>query len=71
VSPRGGSLAAAYCTSLGGKIPTVAELRTLIESCPATATGGACLVTESCAEQTCRADFIVTASSNHIFRCIR
>lgn len=37
-----------YCEDLGGRVPTISELRTLIQNCPVTETGGDCEVTDSC-----------------------
>ncbi len=35
-----------YCTDLGGRLPTIDELRTLIINCPESMTGGSCQISD-------------------------
>ncbi|HPA57923.1 MAG TPA: hypothetical protein PLT70_10895, partial [bacterium] len=42
------SEASKYCRNMGGRLPTISELRTLIKNCSDTETGGACNVTQDC-----------------------
>ncbi|HPS29731.1 MAG TPA: DUF1566 domain-containing protein [bacterium] len=46
--------AAGYCNNMGGRLPTISELRTLIKNCPSTETGGECRVTDDCITENCR-----------------
>ncbi|HPM47605.1 MAG TPA: hypothetical protein PL056_11100 [bacterium] len=50
VAPEDLSLADAisYCKDIGGHLPNISELRTLIKGCSATITGGSCGVTDEC-----------------------
>ncbi|HPA57573.1 MAG TPA: DUF1566 domain-containing protein [bacterium] len=47
-SPTTWSEAATHCSSIGGRRPTISELRKLIQNCPSTQTGGSCGVTDTC-----------------------
>lgn len=40
--------AISYCEKLDGRLPTISELRTLIQNCPKNEIGGACGVTYEC-----------------------
>ncbi|MCK5809140.1 hypothetical protein KAH37_09170, partial [bacterium] len=40
-----------YCTNLGGRMPTISELRLLIQNCPSTEVGGSCKVSDECSEK--------------------
>ncbi|MBN2695628.1 thrombospondin type 3 repeat-containing protein [bacterium] len=42
-----------YCESIGGRLPTISELRTLVKTCSATQTGGSCTLSDNCLEQNC------------------
>lgn len=42
-----------YCKSIGGRLPTISELRTLIQNCPETETGGTCKVKDDCSSGSC------------------
>ncbi|MGI6393795.1 MAG: DUF1566 domain-containing protein [bacterium] len=55
-STKNWSSAVTYCKNLGGHLPTISELRTLIQDCPSTETGGACGVIDSCLESSCWSD---------------
>ena len=62
--------AGSYCENLteGGytdwRLPTIDELRTLIQECAATEPGGSCGVTESCLSSSCRDDSCNSCSND-------
>ena len=53
-----------YCEDLGGRLPTISELRILIKNCPKTETGGSCGVTDSCLSPSCLNDTCEGCSSD-------
>jgi len=42
-----------YCSKLGGKLPTISELRTLVIICKEIQSNGACTVTDECLASSC------------------
>lgn len=48
--------AVTYCENLGGRLPTISELRTLIQNCPGTETGSECEVNDNYLSSDCWTD---------------
>jgi hypothetical protein len=46
--------AKAYCDGIGGRLPTLSQLRSVIAECPSTQAGGSCPAADSCLESKCR-----------------
>lgn len=55
--------AKAYCSDIGGRLPTISELRPLIVDCFSTQPGGACRVTDTCTS------YATCGSSKHCVGC--
>jgi len=45
--------AKSFCEDIGGRLPTISELRNLILNCPDSETGGSCEVTDECYSENC------------------
>jgi len=50
------SQAIEHCSNLGGKLPSISELRTLIKNCPDAETGGPCGISDECLSIECFTD---------------
>ncbi len=52
--PLSWSGAVSYCNNIGGRVPKISELRTLVRRCSVMETGGECGVTDDCWESACK-----------------
>ncbi len=59
-----------HCESMIGRLPTISELRTLINNCPSTQPGGACKVDDNCLSQvSCWSDECLGCSDLNADNC--